>query len=281
MENEKKTSSSQNVLNVILVIICGAIMGLFVYDYINKNDQIAEYKEEQKKMHSEMYQEQIDRINKVANLYKQASFSNAPPEELVSDDENERIKSDIARNVSSNLSPIMSKLDKNQGVTNEKLDKILNELIDLLEKETKKSADIRKQMADAIAKERLIEARLQNDLTETQKVVADLNGMVSELKALYISTHEDDSALGDIGRAAECVPKFVKNTLTFDWWVSRDKREAKYDVDVKQQEIMDRFEAIGKPGVVIRRAPAPTMRSFLNKKRVYQQKYSEPELINK
>ncbi len=49
MENEKKTNSSQNVLNVILVIICGAIMGLFVYDYINKNDQIAEYKADQKK----------------------------------------------------------------------------------------------------------------------------------------------------------------------------------------------------------------------------------------
>lgn len=281
MENEKKNnSSSQNVLNIILVMVCGAILGLFVYDYINKNAQIAEYKADQKKQ-SDTYKEQIDRINKVANTYKEISYSNTS-EGLVSDEENEKIKSDIARNVSTNLSPIMAKLDKSQGVTNQKLDKIMDELIELLEKETQKSSEIRKQMADAISKERGIQDKLQQKLTETQKVVADLNGMVSEVKALFIAAHEDDSALGDIGRAAECVPKFVKNTLTFDWWVSRDKREAKYDVEVKQQEIMDRYEAIGQPGVVIRRAPAPTKRSFLNKKKAYEKKgrVAEPEIIN-
>lgn len=275
MENEKKTSSSQNVLNVILVIICGAIMGLFVYDYINKNDQIAEYKADQKKQ-TEVYQEKIDRINKVAKLYKEASYNNTPPEGLVSDDENERIKSDIARNVSSNLSPIMAKLDKNQGVTNEKLDKILNDLINLLEKETKKSAEIRRQMADAVAKERVIEEKLQKDLTETQKVVADLNGMVSELKALYIAAHEEDSAFGDIGRAAECVPKFAVNALTFDWWASRDKNRAEVKVAKKQQEIMDRYEAIGNPGKVVRRVAVPYYRSFWQKK---TKKVKEPELM--
>lgn len=274
MENEKKANSSQNVLNVILVIICGAIMGLFVYDYINKNDQIAEYKAEQKKQ-NDIYKEKLERIDKVAENYKQIAYSNTS-EGLVSSEENEKIKSDIARNVSSNLSPIMAKLDKSQGMTNDKLDKIMDELIALLEKEAKKSADLRKQMGDAIGKERAIEDKLQKELTETQKVVADLNGMVSEVKAKYIAAHEDDSVLGDVGRAAECVPKFVGNALTFDWWASRDKHRAEVKIDKKQQEIMDRYEAIGNPNKVIRRVPVPVFKSILDRKR----RIAEPELIN-
>lgn len=249
-------------------------MGLFVYDYINKNDQIAEYKAEQKKQ-NDIYKEKLERIDKVAENYKQIAYSNTS-EGLVSSEENEKIKSDIARNVSSNLSPIMAKLDKSQGMTNDKLDKIMDELIALLEKEAKKSADLRKQMGDAIGKERAIEDKLQKELTETQKVVADLNGMVSEVKAKYIAAHEDDSVLGDVGRAAECVPKFVGNALTFDWWASRDKHRAEVKIDKKQQEIMDRYEAIGNPNKVIRRVPVPVFKSILDRKR----RIAEPELIN-
>jgi hypothetical protein len=281
MENEKKTSSSQNVLNIILVIICGAIMGLFVYDYINKNDQIAEYKNsEQKRIKAT--EEQLAKVNKLTSLYKEASFNNTS-EGLVTDEENEQIKSDIARNVSSNLSPIMAKMDKSQGITNEKLDKIMNELIDLLEKETKKSKDIRKKMASAIEKERRVEARLQRDLSETQKTVADLNGMVGELKALYVSSMEEDSSIGDIIRCATAPAKFLQNTLTFDWFVARDRRSAKNSIEQKQADIMERYNAIGDPAALRQLKLKRRKRIKQNKQQKHKRrrKVSEPEIIRK
>jgi len=285
MENEKKSDSSQSVLNVVLVIICGAIMGLFVYEYINKNDQIAEYKTEDRKLREKASKEQLAKANKLITLYKQASFNNVP-EGLVSDEDNEQIKIDIAKNVSSNLSPIMAKMDKSQDVTNEKLDKIMNELIALLEKETQKGAKIRKQMRSAIEKERKIEAKLQKNLTETQKVVADLNGMVGELKVLYINAHEDDSTFGDLIRCVSAPPKFLKNTLTLDWFVATDRNKAKASINAKQNKIMDRYEAIGDPAVlrsikasqIINRKKAENaarkIRIFRRQRRVV-----EPELI--
>ena len=275
MENEKKNSSSQNVLNVILVIICGAIMGLFVYDYINKNDQIAEYKNSERKR-VKATEDQLAKVNKLTNLYKEASFNNTS-EGLVTDDENEQIKSDIARNVSSNLSPIMAKMDKSQGVTNEKLDKIMNELIDLLEKETKKSKEIRRKMSAAIEKERRIEARLQKDLTETQKTVADLNGMVGELKALYVSSMEVDSSIGDLIRCATAPAKFLQNTLTFDWFVARDRRTAKKSIEREQKNIMDRYNVIGDPAA-LRRLNAKRKKKHMKRRK---RKVSEPEIITK
>lgn len=270
MENEKKNDSSQNVLNVILVIICGAIMGLFVYDYINKNNQISEYKATEQKR-TKATEEQLARINKLTNLVKETSYSNVP-EGLVSDAENEKIKVDIAKNVSTNLSPIIAKMDKGQDITNEKLDKIMNELIELLEKETQKSADIRSQMSSAIEKERKIEEALQQELTETNKVVADLNGMIGELKTRYLEAHGDDSSLGDIGRVVVAVPQFVGNTLTFDWWASRDKHRAEKEINAKQEQIMDRFEAIGNPEAAKRQAAEKAAKKS-------NKNVKEPELI--
>jgi hypothetical protein len=319
MEKEKKNDSSQNVLNVILVIICGAIVGLFVYDYINKNDQIAEYKTEARQSREKASQERLDKANKLITLYKKASFNNVP-EGLVSDEDNEQMKVDIAKNVSSNLSMIMAKMDKGQditndkldkvqnitnekldrgqnitnekldrvmNITNEKLDKVMNELIALLEKETQKGVEIRKQMKTAIDKERKIEAKLQEDLTETQKVVTDLNGMVGELKALYVDAHEEDSALGDIGRVVNAVPKFVGNTLTFDWWASRDKSEAKKVIEAKQNDIMDRYDTIGDPTAlkrikvsqILRRNKVITKKQGNKKRRARKPRVAEPELI--
>lgn len=246
MENEKKGNSSQSVLNVILVIICAAIMGLFIYDYMNKNDQIAEYKKEALNRERDNEEQYIKKVKKIATIYKQTSFNNAS-DGLVSDEENEQIKEDIAKNVSSHLSPIMSKLDETQGMTNDKLDKIMNELISLLEKETKKSALVRKKMASAIAKERKIEKKLQFELMQTQKIVADLNGMVGDLKGKYISEHEDDSGIGDIIRCATAPAKFVRNTFTFDWFHGTDKRKAEKVINAKQLSIIERYDAIGDP----------------------------------
>ena len=262
-KDEKKGSSSQNVLNVILVIICGAIMGLFVYLIINMNNQLTELREREAKNLAEVKatavsteQQEIDRANRLAEIVRQTALGSVSATEgLVSAEEHEKIKADIARNLAQNLSPIMAKIDEGQGMTNEKLDKILNELIDLLDKELKKSVELRKQMAEEIAKERAIAATLQSDLSETQKVFAEMNGFAGELKALYASTMDDDSAFGDIGRAAMCVPQFAKNALTFDWFTSTDRVRQQNKIDATHREIMDRFESVGKEGAQIRRVP--------------------------
>ena len=306
MGNEKKKDSSQSLLNIVLVIICGAIMGLLIYDYINKNEQISKYKaaeqkrtEAMEKQLAKATEEQLTKVDKLATLYRQASFNNAPIHEngeindKTSNEKDERIQIDIAHNISANLSPIMAKMDKGQDITNDKLDRIMNELIELLEKETQKGTELRKQMKIAINKERQTEAKLQKKLTETQKVVSELNGMVGELKALYISAHEEDSALGDIGRIVNAVPKFVGNTLTLDWWASRDKHRAYNKISKKQNEIMERYEAIGNPAALKRlrvlqrnrkqKTSIQKMRYKKHKKHTMKQtakrKVTEPELI--
>ncbi len=289
MEKEdKKGSSSQNVLNVILVIICGAIMGLFVYDYINKNNQIADLREAErdsaKKSVEQLEVKWEQRVNRLAEMYSDTSMSNVTvPEGVpVSGDENERIKSDIARNISDNLSPIMAKIDEGQGMTNEKLDKIMNDLLDLLDKELKKSVELRKQMAEEVAKERAIAGVLQSELTETQKIVSELNGFTSELRGMYLAEKPDDSAFGDIGRAAMCVPQFAKNALTFDWFTSTDRIRAKNELDAKHREIMDRFEAVGNPNAQVRRVPMVSIRrNFFDwdVRPQVERKADEPELI--
>lgn len=266
MATENKSSSFQGILSIISVIICAAIMGLFIYDYINKNDQIAEYKKEALVREREKEGQYLQKVKKIAALYKQTSFNNSS-DGLVSDEENEQIKEDIAKNVSSNLSPIMSKMDESQGVTNDKLDKIMGELIVLLEKESSKSAKIRKKMSDAIARERKIERKLQFELTETQKIVTDLNGMVSELKALYISEHEDDSAIGDIIRCASAPPKFLKNTLMFDWFIGNSKKRAKRSISLKQKDILERYNIIGDPKAQAARRGKVLREKHFSKKR--------------
>ncbi|MBN1864967.1 MAG: hypothetical protein JW808_08710 [Victivallales bacterium] len=287
-KEEKKGTSSQNVLNVILVIICGAIMGLFVYDYINKNNQIAELRdaerESAKQSTKELEVKWEQRVNRLADIYRDTSMSNVPvaAEAVVSGDENERIKSDIARNISQNLSPIMAKIDEGHGMTNEKLDKIMNDLIELIDKEIQKGVQLRQQMAEEIAKERAIAGVLQSHLTETQKIVSELNGFTSEMKGLYLSEKPDDSAFGDIGRAAMCVPQFAKNVLTFDWYTSTDRIRAKNELDAKHREIMDRFEAVGKDGVEIRRVPLVSVRrNFFDWdiRPHVERKPEEPELV--
>lgn len=282
MENEKKKSSgAQMVLNALLVIVICAIFVLFIYDYVNKNNELAEYKA-QDKINSAKKDIKLKKVADIANLYKDAAMSNVS-EGVLPSEESEKIKKQIAVNVSKNLSPILEKVNDDQNLTNEKLDKILNELIELLEKETKKSQTIRKELAQAVKAERLKQERLQMQLNETQKVVSDLNGLVGELKAQYIAAHEEDSALGDIARAASAPAKFVTNTFTFDWFVARDKRHAQRKYDIIQRQIMEYYNAIGDP-VELKRLK---MKRQLKKRVKEHKKYTkirkikapEPEII--
>jgi len=246
MEKEqKKTSWAQTILNALLIIVICAMSVLFIYDYVNKSNELAEYKKEEKNKLIEK-DVKLRKIQKVANLYKDTAYSNVS-ETFVPSEESENIKKHIALNVSKNLSPILDELNKDQDITNKKLDKILNELIELLAKETKKSQDIRKELDKAVMAEREKQDILQIQLNETQKVVSDFNGLTGELKAQYVAAHEDDSAFGDIGRAAIAPSKFVINTFTFDWFIARDKRDAQKKYDRIQGEIMEYYNCIGDP----------------------------------
>ena len=256
MSEEKKGSSTQNILNVIIVIICGAIMGLFIYDYIHKNDEIAELRKANLKKTEVKAKIDEEKLKKLAKIYKEASHNNTVIKEIIGKDgTTETVSADantdkqvIADDVSKKLSPILDELEKKQGLTDQKLDKIMNDLLEMLEKENKKSIALRKEMKESINHERKIEAKLQEDLEETQRIVADMNGLLNELKAKYIDAKKDDSAIGDIIRCASTPAEFLRNTLTFDWFTGRDKKKAELKYDLKQQLILDRYNAINSPG---------------------------------
>ena len=247
---KKSSSASQTTLNVLLVIVCCAIFGLFIYDYINKNKELKEFRKHEQLKAAEK-EKQLKKIEGIANLYRDAAISNVP-EGIVPSEESQRIKEQIAQNVTANLAPILNKVDKDQNLTIDKINKIQNELMKLLKDETKKSQNIRQELAKAVKAERRKEDELQKHLTQTQKVVGELNGLVGELKAKYIAEHEDDSALGDIARTAAAPAKFVKNTFTFDWWVGRDKMSEDKKYNIRHREIMRYYYAIGNPAAMKR-----------------------------
>ena len=259
MSEEKKSSSTQNILNVIIVIICGAIMGLFIYDYIHKNDEIAELRKANLQKTETKIKDEAkldeEKLKKLAKIYQEASHNNTVIKEIIDKDGKPTTvlvnknpdQQVIADDVSKKLSPILSELEKKQGLTDQKLDKIMGDLLDMLEKENKKSIALRQEMKESIIYERKLEAKLQRNLEETQKVVADMNGLVNELKAKYIDEKKDDSAIGDIIRCASAPAEFVRNTLTFDWFTGRDKKKAEIKYDLKQELILDRYNAIDSP----------------------------------
>jgi len=256
MSEGKKSSSTQNILNVIIVIICGAIMGLFIYDYIHKNDEIAELRKAEFKRTEDETQQNEAKLKKLAMIYKEASHNNKAIKEIIGkdtadelgiSDESSTNNGVVADDVSKKLSPIFDELEKKQGITDKKLDKIMNDLLDMLEKENKKTAKLRNEMKLSIEQERKIEEKLQTDLEETQKIVADMNGLLNELKAKYIDAKKDDSAIGDIIRCASAPAEFLRNTLTFDWFSGTDKKRAELKYDLKQRLILDRYNTIDSP----------------------------------
>jgi hypothetical protein len=102
-------------------------------------------------------------------------------------------------------------------------------------------------MKDAIKNERKIESQLRARLIETQKIVADMNGLLNDLKARYIAEVKDDSAIGDIIRCANAPAEFLRNTLTFDWFNGSDKNRAAVKYDIEQKLIMDKYNLIDDP----------------------------------
>lgn len=246
METQKnKTPWSQTVLNLLLLIVCCSIFGLFIYEYIRKSDELEELKTQEKLVSAEK-DIQLKKIKGMADLYRETAYSNVP-EGIVPSEDSEKIKEQIAQNVSANLTPILSKVNKDQELTKNKIDKIQNELIKLLNDETKKSMLIRQELARTLKSEREREDKLQKDLTETQKVVSALNGLTSELKAKYLAAHGDDSALSDIGDTAAAPARFVINAFKLDWFEGSDLKKEEQKYNAIQYHIMEYYNAIGNP----------------------------------
>jgi len=258
MSEEGKKSSTQNILNVILVIICGALMGWFIYENINKNDQLAEYHKAEITRTEKYREANAEKLKKLANIYKESSFNNKAVEEIITTENGDKVvkvtkvhgkpmSEMIANDVSKKIDPALKVLSEKQGLTDKKLNKIMDELLTMLEEENKKSAALRKEMKDAIKNERKIESQLRARLIETQKIVADMNGLLNDLKARYIAEVKDDSAIGDIIRCANAPAEFLRNTLTFDWFNGSDKNRAAVKYDIEQKLIMDKYNLIDDP----------------------------------
>ena len=283
METEKKSNpGSQTVLNVLLIVVCCSIFGLFIYDYVRKNNELEDFKK-QEKLASVDKDIQLKKIEGMADLYRETAYSNVP-EGIVPSEESEKIKQQIAQNVSANLAPILNKVSKDQQMTKKKMDKIQNELIKLLNKETKKSLSIRRELARTLKSERARQDKLQRELTATQKVVSDLNGLTGELKAKYLAAHGEDSAFSDIGNTAAAPARFVINALTFDWWAGRDLKKETRKYNSIQRQIMEYNNAIGNPAAM-RRLQAERMQRKKAYKKAQQKKHTkeniekEPEVI--
>ncbi len=280
MTTEKRNPGSQLVLNVLLIIVCCSIFGLFIYDYIRKNNELENFKTQEKLLSEAKdlkIQEkdiQLKKIESMANLYSETAFANVP-EGIVPSEESEKIKQQIAKNVSANLAPILEKVKENQQITKKKMDKIQNELIMLLNKETQKSLSIRRELIRTLKSERSRQDKLQKDLNATQKVVSDLNGLTGELKAKYLAAHGDDSAFSDIGDTAAAPARFVINAFTFDWFKGSDLKREKRKYDSIQRQIMEYYRAIGNP-IEMRRIKAKR----LKRKEDYRKKQLEQKSDN-
>ena len=91
--------------------------------------------------------------------------------------------------------------------------------------------------------ERNREDRLQRQLNATRAVYTDLYGVASQFRQLYIDAHEEDSVLGDIGRAAMAPVKVVQNTLSLNLAFGRDKERARKKTQAMLDDIKRRYEA--------------------------------------
>ena len=240
-----RTPWSQTLLNILLIIVCCSIFGLFIYEYIQKSNELETLKIQKELVPAEK-EIQVKKIEGMAKLYRETAYSNIP-EEIIPSEEREKIKEQIAQNVSANLAPILSKVNKDQELTKNKIDRIQSELIKLLNDETKKSMAIRQELAKTLKAERAREDKLQRDLIETQKVVASLNALTSELKAKYLAVHGDDSALTDIGDTAAAPARFVINVFKLDWFEGSDLKNEQKKYDTIQNHIMEYYNAIGIP----------------------------------
>ena len=249
MDNaKKKNSNSQVVLNVLLVIVCCVIFGLFVFDYINKNAELTELKNQQKKQ-AEEKEIILKNIKSSLEAYRTTAIANAPePKENATPEEKAIYNEKIARDVTSNIAPLFTrispallnvtkgqkvtlknieKLKSIQKLTTAELNKIQNKLLKMLKNETLKTGKLRKNYEKRIMRERAVQGRLQRDLTETRKVVSELNGMFCELKAKYLEGQKNNTAIGDIAKTAAAPAKFVQHFFTADWFKSREYRKEK------------------------------------------------------
>jgi hypothetical protein len=241
-------STVQTVLNILLVIVCCVIFGLFIHDYIKKNNELAAYKQHEREWMDNL-KTRKKKVTKLADIYKTQAIANATDataqeEDIVNSEERKKIQQEIANHVSENLSPIFLELDKDSNLTNKKLDKITNDLIAMIGKETKKSESIRQEMDKQFKAERAREDNLQKQLAATRAVYTDLYGYACELRQLYVDAHEDDSVLGNIGTAVMAPVKVVQNTLSFNPAFGRDKIRAGKETQKKLDEIKQRYESL-------------------------------------
>lgn len=274
--------SNPSVVNVLLLVVCFAIFALFIYDYLKKNKEIAEYKKQDAiradgaEKRAQELEVKLTKVKELANLYKKTMRENARARAMAQKAEKPKIASEststkeiqkvevanfatgndddvarinIARKVSSDLAPIISKVNKSQTLTNEKLDKAISDLIMLLDKETAKSLKISKSLTKVVLKERKRGDMLQRKLTLTNGVVTDLSAFATELGTLYVNAHEDDSVLGNIGTAAMTPVKVVQNTLSLNLCFGRDKMKAEKRFKRELRKIMSRYRRIENLGL--------------------------------
>jgi len=113
MEKETKTSgssSAQTVLNVLLVIICCAILGLFIRDYLKKTDELSKYRESERQWKESTVAKKRTAAA-LAEIYKTTTIDKtdldaAEANGIITPEERKKIQEDIANHVSENLSPI-------------------------------------------------------------------------------------------------------------------------------------------------------------------------------
>ena len=277
-------STAQGAVHVLFVIVCCAVFGLFVYDYLKKNKEIAEYKKhetiraENSEKRAQDLEIKLTKVKELANLYQKTMRENArarlmaenaikpkverDPESKTTQkvevksfnsDNDDLSRINIARKVSSDLAPIISKVNKSQSLTNEKLDKAIADLITLLDKETAKSQKITKNLTKVLVIERRRGDMLQKKLTLTNGIVTELTSFAAELGTLYVNAHEDDSVLGNIGTAAMAPVKVVQNTLSLNLCFGRDKMRAEKMFKKRLARILARYRKIELGGAHRRR----------------------------
>lgn len=287
VQGQKTARSTTSVVNVLLLVVCFAIFALFVYDYLKKNKEIAEYKQQDAlrtvdaEKRAQELEVKLTKIKELTNLYKKTMNENAralataqnpakpkfasEPTSSTSTkgiqkvevtnfatDNDDVDRMNIARKVSSDLAPIIAKVNKSQTLTNEKLDKAISDLIMLLDKETAKSLRISKSLTKVVLKERKRGDMLQRKLTLTNGIVTDLSTFATELGTLYVNAHEDDSVLGNIGTAAMAPVKVVQNTLSLDFCFGHDKMKAEKIFKRELRKIMSRYRRIESIGLYAR-----------------------------
>lgn len=288
VQEQKAGGSKPSIVNVLLLVVCCAIFALFVYDYLKKNKEIADYKKQNSvradgaEKRAQDLEIKLTKVKELANLYKKTMHENASARAMAdnaikpklnpapistdlakntqkievnsfSSDNDDVARINIARKVSSDLAPIIARVNKTQTLTNEKLDKAISDLIMLLDKETAKSLKIAKNLTKVLIKERKRSDVLQRKLTLTNGIVTDLSIFAAELGTLYVNAHEDDSVLGNIGTAAMAPVKVVQNTLSLNLCFGRDKQMAERRFKRELKKIMSRYRKIENRGLRVRK----------------------------